>query len=158
MHLLAPRRSTLAGGPQWASESRGTDACEAKISELLDPLVGSAGDPDRAPILVVLDDAGELVESPAAGALELLLKRGRDAHLRVLMSLEAGQARHYAAWVREVRKDGRGMLLDPNLDLDGELLGVRLPRRSNALFPPGRGYVVTDGRVVLAQVAQRGAT
>ncbi len=105
-------------------------------------------------MLVVLDDAGELAESHAASSLEMLIKRGRDSHVRVLASLEAGQARHYAAWVREIRKDGRGVLLDPNLDLDGELLGVRLPRRSNAVFPPGRGYVVIDGRVVLAQVAR----
>jgi len=158
MHLLTPRRSLLTGsGSEWSSVSRGLDACESKIAELLDDLIGAASGPEPDPVLVVLDDAGELVESPAGGSLEQLLKRGRDAHVRVVMSLEAGQARHYAAWVREIRKDGRGMLLDPNLDLDGELLGVRLPRRSNALFPAGRGYVVKDGRVVLAQVAQRGA-
>jgi S-DNA-T family DNA segregation ATPase FtsK/SpoIIIE len=106
-------------------------------------------------VLVVLDDGGELAESHVASSLETLIKRGRDAHFRFLTSMETGQARHYATWIREIRKDGRGMLLDPSLDLDGELLGARLPRRTNAVFPPGRGYVVIDSRVTLAQVARR---
>jgi S-DNA-T family DNA segregation ATPase FtsK/SpoIIIE len=71
----------------------------------------------------------------------------------VIAALERGQARHYAPWVRELRKDGTGLLLDPDLDLDGELLGVRLPRRSNAFFPPGRGYLVAGGVARLIQVA-----
>jgi S-DNA-T family DNA segregation ATPase FtsK/SpoIIIE len=108
-------------------------------------------------VLVVLDDAGELAESRLAASLETLIKRGRDSHLRFAMSLETGHARHYATWIREARKDGRGMLLDPNLDVDGELLGARLPRRTNAVFPPGRGYVVIDARITLAQVARGGA-
>ena len=55
---------------------------------------------------------------------------------------------------RELRKDATGLLLDPDLDLDGELLGVRLPRRSNPFFPPGRGYLVVSGTVRLIQVAR----
>ncbi len=154
-HLLAPRRSWLVDGGGWDSVARGVDECESAIAELLDQLVGAAAAPDPAPMLVVLDDAGELAESHVASTLETLIKRGRDAHLRFVMSIETGQARHYAAWVREIRKDGRGLLLDPSLELDGELLGARLPRRSNAVFPPGRGYVVIDARVALAQVARR---
>jgi S-DNA-T family DNA segregation ATPase FtsK/SpoIIIE len=157
-HLLTPRRSWLVDSSGWDSVARGLDECEARIGELLDELrsgTGAAAGP-AAPVLVVVDDAGELAESHVASSIEMLLKRGRDGHLRFLMSLETGQARHYAAWIREVRKDGRGMLLDPNLDLDGDLLGARLPRRTNAVFPPGRGYVVIDARVALAQVARRG--
>ena len=154
-HLLAPRRSWLVDRTEWDSVARGAEECETAIGALLDELLGGAEQPPARPILVVLDDAGELVESRFATSLEALIRRGRDRHLRILMSIETGQARHYAAWVREIRKDGRGMLLDPNLDVDGELLGARLPRRSNASFPPGRGYLVHDGRVTLAQVARR---
>ena len=153
-HLLAPRRSSLLDKDGWDSVSRGVEECEATIQELLDGILMDASDPDAPPVLIVLDDAGELSESHVASSLEMIIKRGRDAHVRIIASLETGQARHYASWIRELRKDGRGLLLDPNLDLDGELLGVRLPRRSNAVFPPGRGYVVIDGRVDLAQVAQ----
>jgi S-DNA-T family DNA segregation ATPase FtsK/SpoIIIE len=154
VHLLAPRRSSLLDQEGWDTVSRGVEECETTIAALLDELLAEASEPDAAPVLIVIDDAGELSESHVASSLEMILKRGRDAHVRIVASLETGQARHYAAWVRELRKDGRGILLDPNLDLDGELLGARLPRRSNAVFPPGRGYVVIDGRVGLAQVAQ----
>ncbi len=154
VHLLAPRRSSLLDQEGWDTVSRGVEECETTIAELLDELLAEAAEPDAAPVLIVIDDAGELSESHVASSLEMIIKRGRDAHVRIVASLETGQARHYAAWIRELRKDGRGILLDPNLDLDGELLGARLPRRSNAVFPPGRGYVVIDGRVGLAQVAQ----
>jgi S-DNA-T family DNA segregation ATPase FtsK/SpoIIIE len=83
----------------------------------------------------------------------MLLRRGRDRGVHVVAALERGQARHYAPWIRELRKDGTGLLLDPDLDLDGELLSVRLPRRSNAFFPPGRGYLVVNGTARLIQVA-----
>jgi S-DNA-T family DNA segregation ATPase FtsK/SpoIIIE len=42
--------------------------------------------------------------------------------------------------------------LHPELDVDGDLLGVRLPRRTNAVFPPGRGFLVNRGEVELVQV------
>ncbi|MEH3052376.1 MAG: hypothetical protein PGN13_00010 [Patulibacter minatonensis] len=135
--------------------SRGLDESEERLRALFDELLGGGdGDAPPDPVLIVIDDAGEFGDSSVGSTLEMLLKRGRDGTVRVIASMETGQARHYAAWVKELRKDGRGMLLDPNLDLDGDLLGVRLPRRSNAVFPPGRGYVVIDGKVVLAQVAQ----
>jgi S-DNA-T family DNA segregation ATPase FtsK/SpoIIIE len=154
-HLLAPRRSWLVDGSGWDSVARGPDECESRIAALLEDLVDGASGREQAPVLVVLDDGGELAESHLASSLEKLIKRGRDARVRFLTSIETGQARHYSPWIREIRKDGRGMLLDPSLELDGDLLGARLPRRTNAVFPPGRGYVVIDARVTLAQVARR---
>jgi S-DNA-T family DNA segregation ATPase FtsK/SpoIIIE len=52
-----------------------------------------------------------------------------------------------------MRKDEHGLLLDPDVDVDGDLLGTRLPRRTNLAFPPGRGYFVVRGDVELVQVA-----
>jgi hypothetical protein len=37
--------------------------------------------------------------------------------------------------------------------VDGDLLGTRLPRRSNPVFPVGRGYLVERGTLELVQVA-----
>jgi S-DNA-T family DNA segregation ATPase FtsK/SpoIIIE len=153
LHLLAPRRSALLELDLWTSVARGMDACEARVPELVEAVYARDGDGGAAPLIVVIDDAGELAEAICAGALETLLRRGRDRDVRVVAALERGQARHYAPWVRELRKDGTGLLLDPDLDLDGELLGVRLPRRSNAFFPPGRGYLVVSGTARLIQVA-----
>lgn len=153
LHLLAPRRSALLDVDIWTSVARGVDACEARVPELVEEVYARSGEGGDTPLIVVIDDAGELTEAVCAGALETLLRRGRDRDVRVIAALERGQARHYAPWVRELRKDGSGLLLDPDLDLDGELLGVRLPRRSNAFFPPGRGYLVAGGVARLIQVA-----
>ena len=153
LHLLAPRRSSLVELDLWTSVARGIDACEARVPELVEEAYARSGEGGQTPLIVVIDDAGELAEAVCAGALETLLRRGRDRDIRVIAALERGQARHYAPWVRELRKDGTGLLLDPDLDLDGELLGVRLPRRSNAFFPPGRGYLVAGGIARLIQVA-----
>ena len=47
------------------------------------------------------------------------------------------------------------MLLRPDPDLDGDLLGARLPRRTPvAMGVPGRGYVVNSGDITLAQLAR----
>jgi S-DNA-T family DNA segregation ATPase FtsK/SpoIIIE len=155
-HLLAPRRSSLLDDAAWSSVARGADACEARAGELLAALAAGGEDGERRDVLdlVVVDDGGELAEASCAATLEQLLKRGRDRGLRALVALETGHARHYAAWIRELRKDGHGVLLDPSYELDGELLGVRLPRRANAVFPPGRGYAVADGVVTLVQVGR----
>ena len=64
-----------------------------------------------------------------------------------------GAQRAFGGWLRELRKDEHGLLLDPDTDTDGDILGARLPRRSNPVFPPGRGYLVDRGSVELVQVA-----
>ncbi|MGH2944280.1 MAG: hypothetical protein ACRDLN_16060, partial [Solirubrobacteraceae bacterium] len=153
LHLLAPRRSRLAELDLWTTAARGTDACEARVPQLVEEVYARSGEGGEAPLIVVIDDAGELAEALCAGAIETLLRRGRDRDVHVVAALERGQARHYAPWIRELRKDGSGLLLDPDLDLDGELLGVRLPRRTNPSFPPGRGYLVARGTARLVQVA-----
>lgn len=153
-HLIAPRRSWLVDTDGWASISKGGDACEARLAELLDETLALELDPTAAPVLIVIDDAGEFAEATCALTLATLLRRGRDGVVRVLASIEQAQTRHYADFIKELRKDGRGLLLDPNLDLDGDVFGVRLPRRSNPAFPPGRGYLVSDGAVRLCQVAR----
>ena len=45
------------------------------------------------------------------------------------------------------------MLLIPEVDVDGDLVSVRLPRKSTRRFLPGRGYFVSRGEVQYAQVA-----
>ena len=49
--------------------------------------------------------------------------------------------------------DPNGDALTCRIDLDGDLVGVRLPRTNGGL-PPGRGYLVTDGQVELVQVVR----
>jgi S-DNA-T family DNA segregation ATPase FtsK/SpoIIIE len=73
-----------------------------------------------------------------------------------------GIRRQYGMWTQKVR-DGRcGVLLQPDYDLDGDLLGVALPRGHRMTPVPGRGYLVSDGaldgvQLVLAQAADLAA-
>jgi S-DNA-T family DNA segregation ATPase FtsK/SpoIIIE len=61
--------------------------------------------------------------------------------------------RTYGSWTQRVR-DGRcGVLLVPDHDLDGDLLGVTLPRRDRMAPVPGRGYLVANGAVDGVQIA-----
>ena len=42
----------------------------------------------------------------------------------------------------------------PNVDLDGDLLGVSLPRRAPVVLSEGRGYLVQNGELQLVQAAR----
>jgi S-DNA-T family DNA segregation ATPase FtsK/SpoIIIE len=86
--------------------------------------------------------------------LETLARRSRDLDVWLVAASEAHAAhRTFGGWLRELRSEEHGLLLVPQVDIDGDLLGVRLPRRSSSAFPPGRGYLVRRGRVELVQVA-----
>jgi S-DNA-T family DNA segregation ATPase FtsK/SpoIIIE len=151
LHLLAPRRSPLAQLGSWKAAAEGLQACE-------DAALGLAGQveqhTDGAPVVVVIDDGEELAESLAASSLETIVRRGRDLDVRVVCACERQAAqRAFGGWLRELRKEEHGLLLAPDADVDGDLLAVRLPRRTNPVFPPGRGYLVERGAIELVQVA-----
>jgi S-DNA-T family DNA segregation ATPase FtsK/SpoIIIE len=151
LHLLAPRRSPLVELGGWSSVAAGSDRCDDAALRLGE-LVAS---PPPTPVLVVIDDGEELAESLGAAPLETVVRRGRDVELRVLAAAERSAAqRAFAGWLRELRKEEHGLLLDPDLDVDGDILGTRLPRRSSPVFPAGRGYLVERGSVELVQVAE----
>jgi len=150
MHLLAPRRSLLTDLDLWQSVARGASACDDRANELAQLLLERDG--SEPPIVVVVDDGTEIADTPADSALERIARRGRDAAMWVVGAAEStGALRSYGGWIPEVRKDRRAVLLNPDADLDGDLVGVRLPRGSGGL-PPGRGYLVRDGAVELVQI------
>ena len=148
-YLLAPRRSPLMEVDGWTSMGKGADACRT-MAERLAALVEDRV-PDAPPVLVVVDDANEIGELLP---LETLMRRGRDAGVRLLAAAESHAThRAFGGWVRELRNGRRGLLLMPDPETDGDLLGVRLPRSALAPPAPGRGYAVGDGIAELLQVA-----
>jgi S-DNA-T family DNA segregation ATPase FtsK/SpoIIIE len=114
---------------------------------------------DGPPSTVVLvDDADLLAESPASASLEQLARRGRDLGVRVVAAVEARSAlRSFGGLVPELRKHRRGVLLEPDTEVDGDLLGVRLPRRPGQVPRPGLGYLVDRGTLQLVQLAVPGS-
>jgi len=139
----------LSHAPFWAKVARGPDDGARLIRKLAQvaPRLGR-----RA--LVVCDDFHELCDTDADDALSELLVVARDHPVSIVLGVEnqAGR-RQYSGVVPEIRKDGVGMLLQPDIDNDGDLLGVTLPRHVKGPWPEGRGYFVVRGRAELAHVA-----
>ena len=106
------------------------------------------------PVLCLVDDADALPDSTSS-ALADLARRGRDELVRVVVAVDnRWAARAYGGVVPEVRKSKLGVLLAPEVELDGDLVGVRLRTPLERLGPPGRGYLVQHGVTELVQVAQ----
>jgi S-DNA-T family DNA segregation ATPase FtsK/SpoIIIE len=152
LHLLAPRRSPLRDLDLWTTKATSLDGCTEAAASLLESL--EQGGPDGEPSFVFIDDGGELTDAKAVTQLERLVRVARDSPLRVLAAVETGSARGIGVgWIRELRREGHGLLLQPDLAGDGDLLAARLPRRVHAPLTPGRGFLVARGSAELIHVA-----
>lgn len=104
------------------------------------------------PTVLLIDDAdsfadadksiGNLVDNPPQGLC--IIAAGRADELRTL----------YNHWTKNLRKATCGILLQPNVDMDGDLLGAKLPRKAPVELTQGRGYAVSNGTVQLIQAVQ----
>jgi S-DNA-T family DNA segregation ATPase FtsK/SpoIIIE len=108
-----------------------------------------AGHPD---VVVLADDAEILHDTAVERPLLALLRADRTGGAAVLL---AGSAADMSACFRgltvEARRARTGLLLGAMTPVDGDLLGVRLPRTEAA--PDGRGVLVVRGRLTPVQVA-----
>ena len=59
----------------------------------------------------------------------------------------------FRGFVVDVRRARTGLLLAPRGPLDGEVLGVRLPRQTGEAVPVGRGQLIVRGVATPLQVA-----
>ncbi|MEJ7844612.1 MAG: FtsK/SpoIIIE domain-containing protein [Acidimicrobiales bacterium] len=147
--VVAPRRSPLAAllGPA-AAVGDATDA--GAVAAALDVLAAGGAGPGRRAVLVV-DDA-DAVDDPDGRLAALAASPPPGVSLVVAARTDALRGA-FGHWTRAVRRSRVGVLLRPDLSLDGELLGVVLPRRVATPARPGLGFVVVDGVAELAQLA-----
>jgi S-DNA-T family DNA segregation ATPase FtsK/SpoIIIE len=109
--------------------------------------------------MLLIDDA-DAVDDPARALSDLF-----GAPLANLHAVVAGRTdalKSLGHWSVGVRRARTGLLLQPDVQVDGQLLGVTLPRRPPPPVRPGCGYRVDPGgfelmQVALAQVAPAGS-
>jgi S-DNA-T family DNA segregation ATPase FtsK/SpoIIIE len=117
------------------------------VGEALAPLVeGSTG-----PVLVLVDDAESIEDS--GSVLDRLSTSDQPNLLFVAAGRSDGIRTGYSHWTRPLRRSRLGVLLRPDVDLDGDILGTKLPRRAPVGMVAGRGYLVNSGDPELIQVA-----
>ncbi|KUL25129.1 FtsK/SpoIIIE domain-containing protein [Actinoplanes awajinensis] len=106
------------------------------------------------PAVLFIDDAEGFDDTDSA--IAGLLSAGRpDLHVIVAGRSDALRTL-YGHWTQTVRRSKVGLLLRPNVDLDGDLLGVTLPRRAPVRLGPGRGYLIHNGEWDIVQAAVSG--
>jgi S-DNA-T family DNA segregation ATPase FtsK/SpoIIIE len=105
-------------------------------------------------LAVLVDDAELVAESPAAGVLDRLMRTARDSgHLLVIAGTTEELSVGFRGFVVDVRRARTGLLLASRGPLDGEVLGVRLPRNTGGAAPVGRAQLIVRGAVTQLQVA-----
>jgi S-DNA-T family DNA segregation ATPase FtsK/SpoIIIE len=136
------RRSPLRGCPHLDRFAAGNGESTALFAHL-HTVAG--------PAVLFVDDAEgfEDLDEAIAGLLGANL-----ADLHVIAAGNADSLRSlYGHWTQTVRKSKVGVLLRPDVDYDGDLLGVTLPRRPPVSMPPGRGYLAQNGECQVVHVA-----
>ena len=135
------------------------DDLEVVIDERREALRSSDGAPDSAPppLLLVLDDYELLRQDDDFYELESrlarLTRRGTTVGLHVLLgglNIELRDARDDL--VRYISQLRVGVLLQPDIEFDGDVFSVRLRRMVEAA-PVGRGYLVVRQQQQLFQAA-----
>lgn len=147
--LICGRRSSLTGREGWTGIAAGESAVLEMIPRWSDGIVNAG----RSTVVVV-DDLDELVGGIAAAAFDRLWKAGRDAEVRWLVSMATYRAAtSFEPVVRALLAGRHGLILQPDPNSDGDLLGARLPRFAGRSMPAGRGLLIADGSSLFIQVA-----
>lgn len=146
--VISPRASVLTEPRPRVRTAVG----DAQAAETLTALTKAP----MEPTLLVVDDLDSLTDTEADRLLTAILRSGTSPGPMVAVSAGADAARRaYDGALRSVRGFKSGVLLQPDTDVDGDLLGVRLPRVANTAWPPGRGYLVSLGGADICHLAQR---
>ena len=147
--LLSPRRSTLSHRP-WTRRAEGA----ANVVELVQAItpVLEAGTRERYAIFI--EALPEFTGTEAEYELDRLVRiAAREEHLVVGEGETSTWSQAYTL-SQPFKAGRRGLLLVPG-EMDGDtLLGTPLGRLRRADFPPGRGFVISNGRASKLHVAQ----
>jgi S-DNA-T family DNA segregation ATPase FtsK/SpoIIIE len=100
--------------------------------------------------MLLIDDA-DAVDDPSRALSDLF--SSSQPHLHAIVAGRTDALKSLGHWSVGVRRSRTGLLLQPEVTVDGPLLGVTLPRRPLPPVRPGCGYRVDAGGFELMQVA-----
>ena len=144
--IVALRESSLTDS--------GSDGRVAVGEEEAERLLRDVSEGPDQNLLILVDDLHDLANSAADDVLRDILRGARDRRWMVAASASVEAVRRaYDGSLRDVRANKAGLLLQPDFEVDGEIVGVRLPRTVSTVWPRGRGYLVAGGVYDLCQVA-----
>jgi S-DNA-T family DNA segregation ATPase FtsK/SpoIIIE len=132
--IVAPRRTVV-----------GDEHRHRALSEIIDVV------PPTGRVLIAIDDA-EMVDD-VGGALAALAGSRRHGLMIIATGKPDSLRQSYGHWTGVVRRSRLGIVTSASNDLDGDLLGAMLPRRLPIPARPGLAWLVSDGDIVLTQVA-----
>lgn len=160
--LLAVAESMRAAGCQvWGIHDRRSPLAAAE----LDRSAGSADEIpallaslrlETAPIVLLIDDAERVEDTDQS--IASLISAQRPGLCIVAAGRGGDLLNLYSHWTKAARSARCGVLLQPDIDYDGNLLGVSLPRQSPVAITPGRGYACVGGAVALIQAVSPSGT
>ncbi len=102
---------------------------------------------------MVVDDA-ERVDDRDGVLAEIARGEGRQVTIAAAARLDAVRGA-YGHWTREVARSRCGLVMTAPGEIDGDLLGVVLPRRTAVPHRPGLGWLIDGRGHRLVQVAGR---
>ncbi len=138
---VATRRSALR---ECAALSKVVTAAE-ELGELVTELR------EAEQLHVLLVDDADVVDDPTRGLSDLFA--APRANLHAIIAGRTDALKTLGHWSVGVRRARTGLLLQPDVQVDGPLLGVTLPRRPTPPVRAGCGYRVDPGGFELVQVA-----
>ncbi|MEM9515762.1 MAG: FtsK/SpoIIIE domain-containing protein [Actinomycetota bacterium] len=141
---------TLAA--QWHRATAGRVVCVVgrDPTELIDAALADGDDP----VLLMIDDA-ERIDDPRS-LLTAIANGRRDNNVTIIAAARLDAVRGaFGHWTRDVARGRCGVVMSSPGDIDGELLGCTLPRRSIIAPRPGLGWVVDPTGQRLVQFAAK---
>jgi S-DNA-T family DNA segregation ATPase FtsK/SpoIIIE len=101
--------------------------------------------------LFLVDDAERVSDS--SGRLEALVSSARPGLTVVVAGRAEALRTRYGDWTAAVRRSRLGLVAAASHELDGDILGVTLPRRCPVPLRPGLMHLVDHSGCRLVQVA-----
>lgn len=147
--LVSPRRSQLARAA-WGEIATGPDEAAALAQRLVAAVEQGTGER----FAVFLEALPEFTGTSAEFDLERLIRvLAREDHL-VIGEGETSTWQQAYTLAGPMKAGRRGLLLVPG-EMDGDtFMGTPLGRLRRADFPPGRGFLIVNGRASKLQIAQ----